>query len=625
MNWSTIRRIVFGTPLPTEEAAHQRLPKILALPVFASDALSSSAYATQEILLNLTLAGFVALRMTLPIAVAIVMLLAVVAISYMQTVHAYPSGGGAYIVASENLSRQLGVLAAAALLTDYVLTVAVSVASGVQQVTSLLPELARWTVPLCVLVVIFIALANLRGVKESGALFAFPTYFFLASMMGMIVWGMVSRHILGIPPYSLPQPPIQATTALSVGLILKAFASGCSALTGVEAISNGVQAFRPPESKNASQTLAVMATLLGILVLGISYLAQSNHVIYAHGYDHESAVSLLARAVFHNNEMLRGVVLVATAMILLIAANTSFADFPRLSSILARDGFMPRQLANLGDRLVYSNGIILLAAFSSLLIIAFHGKTDRLIPLYAVGVFLAFTLSQAGMVKHWLRIRGRGWQWKVAVNGLGAVATGIVLMVVLIEKTLEGAWIVVIIIPVIMWMMNKVYEHYQYLRSQLTLAGYEPEPPSPHTVLVLIHDIHRGVVPALNYAREISSDVRAVHIEVNPQHTPTLKMRWEQWGNGMPLVIIESPYRSLVGPVVEYVKQVQADHPRHIVTVVVPEFVVTKWWQRILHANSALLLKLAVAGIPGVVVTNVRYYLRPPHVPRTPAEGALPR
>lgn len=621
MNWSAARRIVFGTPLPTEEAAHQRLPKILALPVFASDALSSSAYATQEILLNLTLAGIAALHMTLPIAVAIVMLLAVVAISYTQTVHAYPSGGGAYIVASENLSRQFGLLAAAALLTDYVLTVAVSVASGVQQVTSLLPELSRWTVPFCIFVILFIALANLRGVKESGILFAFPTYFFLASMMSMIMWGIVSRHLLGIPPYSLPQPPVQATAALSVGLILKAFASGCSALTGVEAISNGVQAFRPPESKNAAQTLATMAVLLGILVLGISYLAQSNHIIYAHGYDQESAVSLLARAVFHNNEVLRGIVLVATALILLIAANTSFADFPRLSSILARDGFMPRQLSNLGDRLVYSNGIILLATFSALLIVAFHGKTDRLIPLYAVGVFLAFTLSQAGMVKHWLRLRGYGWQWKVAINGLGAAATGVVLVVVLFEKTLEGAWIVVILIPTLMWMMNKVYQHYQYIRSQLTLMGYEPEPLSPHTVLVLIHDVHRGVIPALNYAREISSDVRAVHIEVNPQHTPMLKMRWEQWGYGMPLVIIESPYRSLVSPIVEYVKQVKADHPRHIVTVLVPEFVVTKWWERILHANSALLIKLAVANIPGVVVTNVRYYLKPPRVPQVPAEG----
>lgn len=588
------------------------MPKILALPVFASDALSSSAYATQEILLNLALAGTVALHVTLPITIAIVMLLAVVTISYIQTVHAYPSGGGAYIVASENLSRQMGLLAAAALLTDYILTVAVSVASGVQQVTSLLPELTQFTVPLCILVILFVTLANLRGVKESGVLFAFPTYFFLISVLGMIVWGVVSRHILGIPPYRLPQPPIQATTALSVALVLKAFASGCSALTGVEAISNGVQAFRPPESKNAAQTLTAMAVLLGSLVLGISYLAQANHVVYAHGYDQESAISLVARAVFHNNETLRGMVLVATALILLIAANTSFADFPRLSSILARDGFMPRQLSNLGDRLVYSNGIILLGVFSSLLIVAFHGKTDRLIPLYAVGVFLAFTLSQAGMVRHWLKLRGSGWHWKAVINGLGATATGIVLIVVLIEKTLEGAWIVVIIIPVMIWMMDKVYQHYQYMRSQLSLIGYEPEPPSPHTVLVLIHDVHRGVIPALNYAREIASDVRAVHIEVNPQHTPTLKMRWEQWGDGIPLVIIESPYRSLVGPIVEYVKQVKADHPRHIVTVVVPEFVVTRWWQRILHANSAVLIKLFVANIPGVVVTNVRYYLKPP-------------
>lgn len=612
--WSILRRIIFGAPLPTEQAEFQRLPKILALPVFASDALSSSAYATQEILLNLTLAHLAGMRFTLPLTMAILVLLAIVTTSYTQTVYAYPSGGGAYIVASDNLSVQLGLFAAAALLTDYVLTVAVSVAAGIQQLTSLAPPLYPLTTHLCLLVILTITLTNLRGVKESGTLFAFPVYFFLASMYAMIVWGIFSHHVLRQPLHPLNQTIPAATTVVTAGLLLKAFSSGCAALTGVEAISNGVRAFRLPESRNAAVTLLVMSALLGGLTLGISYLAQVGHVVYTHGMDQESVVSLVARAVFGDNVVWRGMILIATTLILLLAANTSYADFPRLSAILARDGFMPRQLANLGDRLVYSNGIILLGVFSSILIVAFHGHVDRLIPLYAVGVFLSFTLSQAGMVKHWFRYRGKHWQWKAAVNGLGAVTTAVVLTVVIVEKTLQGAWIVLVLIPAIVWIFQRVHAHYQYLRSQLTMIGYETEPLPPHTVLVLVHNVHRGVMPALNYAREISSDVCALHIEIDPANTQILKTRWNQWVQDIPPVIVESPYRSLVGPIVEYIRQVRTDHPRHLVTVVVPEFVVTRWWERFLHANSAFLIKMAVANIPGVVVTNVRYYLKPPQV-----------
>lgn len=627
--WSQLRRVVVGHPLPTEQAEFQRLPKVLALPVFCTDALSSSAYAPQEILLTLTLAGTAGIHWVVPVAAGIVVLLWIVTTSYIQTVHAYPSGGGSYIVAKENLSVHMGLLAAAALLTDYVLTVSVSVASGIQQLTSLIPDLAPLTTLLCLGVILFITLANLRGVRESGTLFALPVYFFLITAFGMILWGVWEHHVLRIPPYPLHQPQPMATTVVTFSLLLKAFASGCAALTGVEAISNGVRAFRPPESRNAAITLVVMSVLLGGLTFGISYLAQVNHVIYAHGIDQESAVSLVARAVFHDNILARALVLIGTTLVLLLAANTSFADFPRLSAILARDGFVPRQLANLGDRLVYSNGIILLGVFSSILIVAFHGHVDRLIPLYAVGVFLSFTLSQAGMVRHWLMQRGKGWQWKAVVNGVGAVITAIVLMVVIVEKALQGAWIVVLIIPTLMWLFGQVKAHYESLRSQLSLVGSVPEPfvPVPHTVLLLVHNVHRGVIPALNYARQISDDVRAIHIEIDPANAEILKARWMQWGQEVPLVIIESPFRSLLSPLVEYIQQVQTDHPGHLVTVVVPEFVVNRWWERILHANSAFLIKMAVANIPGVVVTNVRYYLHSPvtAVGAKPSVASLPQ
>ena len=616
LDWSLVRRLIFGSPLSTEQLSHQRLPKILALPIFASDALSSTAYATQAILLNLLIAGPHVLHLTVPISIAIVVLLWVVVISYTQTVHAYPEGGGTYTVSRENLGINWGLLAAAALLTDYVLTVAVSITSGVQQITSFFTDLAPYQTQLAVAAIWFLTLANLRGAKESGMLFAVPTYFFVITMLGTVGVG-VFGPLFGYHPRPY-QPTTQETAqqvmhAVSLGLILRAFASGCAAMTGIEAVANGVQAFRPPESKNAAQTLVAMGAILSSIFLGISYIAQKYHIVYyGHGegdVSAESVISMVARVVFHDEPLLRGIILFATATILLLAANTAYADFPRLSSILARHGYMPRQLANLGDRLVFSNGIILLAVFVSLLVVAFGGSVDRLIPLYAVGVFTAFTLSQAGMVRHWLQQKGTGWQWKVLVNGIGAVATGIVLLVIIVEKGPQGAWVVLVVIPILMWIFTQINRHYQKVRARLTLIGYEPQPLPPHTVLVLVPDVHRGVIPALEYAREISKDHRAVHIEINPADTQRLKERWEQWGGDMPLVIIESPYRSLIGPLVEYVRQVRQDHPRHLITVVLPEFVVTKWWERVLHNNSAFLIKLALGNVRDVVITNVRYYL----------------
>jgi amino acid transporter len=617
LDWSLVRRLIFGSPLSTEQLSHQRLPKILALPIFASDALSSTAYATQAILLNLLIAGPHVLHLTVPISIAIVVLLWIVVISYTQTVYAYPQGGGTYIVSRENLGIRWGLLAAAAILTDYVLTVAVSITAGVQQITSFFTNLAPYQTELAVAAIWFLTLANLRGARESGLLFAFPTYFFVITMLSMVAVGVLGP-LFGYQPRSYPTPEQTAQTAvhaLSLTVILRAFASGCAAMTGIEAVADGVIAFRAPESKNAAQTLIAMGVILSTIFLGISYIAQTNHIVYyghgAHGEDAsaESVISMAARAVFHDNPLLRGVVLFATAIILLLAANTAYADFPRLSSILARHGYMPRQLANLGDRLVFSNGIILLAVFVSILVVVFGGSVDRLIPLYAVGVFTAFTLSQAGMVRHWLQQKGPGWRWKMLVNGIGAVSTGIVLLVIIVEKGPQGAWLVVVVLPVLMWLFAQVNRHYQKVRARLTLIGYEPPPPPPHTVLVLVPDVHRGVVPALEYAREISKDHRAVHIEINPADTQRLKERWEQWGGDMPLVIIESPYRSLIGPLVEYVRQVRQDHPRHLITVVLPEFVVTKWWERALHNNSAFLIKLALGNVRDVVITNVRYYL----------------
>ncbi len=617
LDWSLVRRLIFGSPLSTEQLSHQRLPKILALPIFASDALSSTAYATQAILLNLLIAGPHVLHLTVPISIAIVVLLWIVVISYTQTVYAYPQGGGTYIVSRENLGIRWGLLAAAAILTDYVLTVAVSITAGVQQITSFFTNLAPYQTELAIAAIWFLTVANLRGARESGLLFAFPTYFFVLTMLSMVAVGVLGP-LFGYQPRSYPPPEQTAQTAvhaLSLTVILRAFASGCAAMTGIEAVADGVIAFRAPESKNAAQTLIAMGVILSTIFLGISYIAQTNHIVYyghgTHGEDAsaESVISMAARAVFHDNPLLRGVVLFATAIILLLAANTAYADFPRLSSILARHGYMPRQLANLGDRLVFSNGIILLAVFVSILVVVFGGSVDRLIPLYAVGVFTAFTLSQAGMVRHWLQQKGPGWRWKMLVNGIGAVSTGIVLLVIIVEKGPQGAWLVVVVLPVLMWLFTQVNRHYQKVRARLTLIGYEPPPPPPHTVLVLVPDVHRGVVPALEYAREISKDHRAVHIEINPADTQRLKERWEQWGGDMPLVIIESPYRSLIGPLVEYVRQVRQDHPRHLITVVLPEFVVTKWWERALHNNSAFLIKLALGNVRDVVITNVRYYL----------------
>ncbi len=621
--WSILRRLVFGSPLASERLEEQRLPKILALPIFSSDALSSVAYGTQEILLMLTVAGAAGIPYLTTISWTIIILLVLVALSYTQTIYAYPNGGGSYVVSRENLSMRAGLLAAAALLTDYVLTVAVSVAAGVQQVTSFFPSMQGQEVLLCLLAICFLTLANLHGVRESGILFALPTYFFVFCMLAMLATGILGP-VFGYHPYDLhalseyknwvstnPGPSDLTGMALLL-LLFKAFASGCAALTGIEAISNGVQAFRRPASRNAAQTMLMMAALLAVMFGGVSYLAKHLKVVYAQDFDSHTVIYWVAYSVFHNNRLLMGAVLFSTSITLLLAANTVYNGFPRLVAILANDKFMPRQLSNLGDRLVFSNGILLLGLASSLLVVAFQGHTDRLIPLYAVGVFLSFTLSQTGMVRHWSRERSRLWRLKATFNGLGAVATCIVLCIIIFEKTLEGAWVVVIVIPMLMAWFTVVNRHYEKLRNQLRVEpDYRPDLSNrSHTVLVLMDRLHRGNIKALRYARQLSDDVRAVRIETMPdtQLKSVILREWEDWGHGVPLVIIDSPYRSLVQPLVEYVKQVKEERPDALVTVVVPEFVVSGIWEKLLHANAAVLLKMALGGIRGVVITNVRYW-----------------
>jgi len=594
----------------------------LGLPVFSSDALSSVAYATEEILLVLLLAGSTytnALHYSWNISIGIAVLLAIVAMSYRQTIHAYPGGGGSYIVARENLGTYPGLIAAAALLIDYVLTVAVSTAAGVAAVTSAVPTLADYRIYLCLGCILFVALANLRGAKESGMLFAIPTYSFVFSFLIMIGYGLFKIWFLGgagisaVHPEHTPPPPILPAVTLS--LILRAFSSGCTALTGVEAVSNGVPAFKPPESKNASTTLTLMATILITVFVGLTYLANKLHIVpdvtlhpgTLQFEPHETVVSMIARSIF-DKSWFYYVIQAATAMILILAANTSFADFPRLSQLLAKDRFIPRQFANIGDRLVFANGIVLLWLLSSVLIAHFEGQTHALIPLYAVGVFLSFTLSQSGMIRHWLSLRTPGWWRSMIINGIGACTTGVVTLVIAYTKFQYGAWIVVVLIPLLVGMFLKINHHYRDLASQLTLKGASHPGPIRHTVLILVAGIHRGVLPALQYAKTIAADCRAIHIEIDPQESERFIKQWEEWGMGIPLVILESPYRSLIDPLFRYLDEVQGEREDHMVTVILPEFVSGRWWHHFLHNQAALLLKIALQFKKGITVTNIRYY-----------------
>jgi amino acid transporter len=627
-----VRRLLFGNPLSSESMEHTLLPKVLALPVFSSDAISSVAYATQQIVLALGGAGLYAAahageytRYTMLITGLIVALLAIVVISYWQTIHGYPNGGGSYIVSKDNLGTMAGLIAAAALLIDYVLTVSVSIASGVQNLGGIpLPHWLAWVhfdylVHWSLLFIALLTLANLRGLKESGAMFAIFTYGFVVMCYVMILIGLVGPFLGWHPQMGYVNQdwgPKKAAETFGLVVLLRAFAQGCSAMTGTEAVSNGIPAFKEPKSQNAAYTLVAMGVILGTIFLGVSWLAMNLHVVYweHHGQTANAVIDQISGAVFgKTGTWAVGYYLTQffTAAILVLAANTSYADFPRLSSILAHDRFLPKQLSNLGDKLVFTNGIVALGLFAALLVVAKKGSVDALIPLYAIGVFLAFTLSQSGMVIHWNKVRDKNWRIKAGINGTGAVATFIVLLDIAYEKFTEGAWAVMVLIVLLVLMFRKIHNHYLDVAQQLKIANYQPPiEPIRNTVLVLVSSLNRGVMPALEYARSLSSDCRAVHICTDPDKMPLLRERWEQYGQGVPLVILNSPFRSLVGPIMRYLDAVQVERRNHTVTVVVPEFVSTKWWHALLHGQTGLRLKLTLLSRKDVIVANVRYYLQ---------------
>lgn len=607
-----LREWVLGAPLPTRRLAGEQLNKIRALAAFSPDALSSIAYANQEIYLGLVVAGAAGLTYSWPIALAIVGLLAVLSLSYAQTIPAYPSGGGSYTVAKENLGSTLGLIAAAALLIDYTLTAAVSLTAGVAAIASAFPALWPHRVTLSLVLLVIIALANLRGTRESGTLMAIPVYFFLVSYLGMLAVGAVRAILEG--PGSLVTAAPPPTEVLSTFLILHTFSAGCTALTGVEAISNGVPAFRGPQSKNAVRTLAVMAALMGLLFVGSIGLTQYFAAIAG---PEETILSALARRILGPGALYIAVQ-AGTLAILAVAANTSFADFPRVASVLARDRYLPNQLTHLGDRLVYSNGMVLLAGLTGLLIIVFQGDSHALIPLFAVGVFLAFTLSQAGMVFHWARLRGPGWRTKMAINGVGALTTLATLIIVGVSKFVDGAWIVVLLIPILVLAFRGVNRHYREVGKELTLKGLPPSlKPMPHPRVVLpVSGVHRGVIEALRYARSISDQVTAVYVETQPGDAERIRKDWESWGQDVPLVVVPSQFRSIIGPFLDFLDETDREHnDGTLATVIMPEFVPARWWQNLLHNQTAWLLRLALTfrrHRQGQVraIVDVPYHLR---------------
>jgi amino acid transporter len=589
----TLRYWILGSPLPSRMMQEKKLNKIRALAAFSPDALSSIAYANQEIYLGLVVAGAAGLSLSFPIAAAISILLAIVAISYTQTIHAYPSGGGSYIVARENLGTFPGLIAAAALLLDYVLNAAVSLTAGVEALASAFPVLWIYRVPLALGLLLLITLINLRGLRETGSLMAVPVYLFLFTFIAMLLYG-IARIIFGMPPVSFQVTAPPAISMLTVVLVMHAFATGCTALTGVEAISNGVPAFRPPEWKNARQTLIVMAVLMGFLFVASMGLTQYLGVVA--GPD-ETILSALTRRLIGTN-IGYYIIQISTLGILTVAANTSFADFPRVSAILAADKFMPRQLFNIGDRLVFSNGILLLSGVTAVLILIFNGDTHLLVPLFAVGAFSAFTLSQAGMVRHWIRSKERGWHLKAFLNGLGAFVTGITLMVIAASKFAEGAWISVLLIPLVIVLFYQIKRHYHSVSHQLSLKGlpHHIQPfPKPRIVLP-VSGVHRGMLDAVRFALSITDDVTAVYIDIDPlQDHAEISKQWKAWFPHIKLVVVPSPDRSIVNPLIDYLDQTDlAHHDGQQAVLVLPEIITPSVFSDILHNQSADLIKKAL-------------------------------
>lgn len=615
--WNRFKRLVLGNPLASHRERHERLTIPIGLAVFASDALSSTAYATEEILIALVGSSFAtqANILSIPVAIAIVVLMIIVVLSYRQVIIAHPSGGGSYEVSKEKLGPIPSQIAGSALLIDYVLTVAVSVSAGVAAITSTGLLSGEHRVAVAVSLVILVMLVNLRGVRESGKAFAVPAYIFIVSMLVMVgygLWQVASGNAPDASGLPLPVAASDSSPWMSIAILLvllKAFSHGCAALTGVESVANGVQAFKEPAEYNASKTMMFMGLILGTIFLGVTYLAYAFHIA-PDPTGHETVVSKVAAAVFSKGTFMYWVIQIITMFILVLAANTSFSGFPRLATILAQDGYLPRQLMNLGDRLVYSNGILILSFFSILLIGLFHADTHALIPLYAVGVFLSFTLAQAGMVVHHREAKEKGWQKSLVINAIGAFATGVVTLILIFEKFMEGAWMVLVAMPIIMFVFRRIKRHYESIGKQLALPedGYCPLA-IEHTVLVLVSSLHRGTIPALEYAKTISDRVEAVHVELNPAATERVKKAWEAWGCGIPLTILKSPYRSISEPLLEYIDEVEDRYEHDLVTIIVPEFVTKKGWHNLLHNQTSIMLKALLRYRPNKVVTTVRYHL----------------
>jgi amino acid transporter len=636
----------------SERLGETLLPKKLALPVFCSDPLSSNAYATEEILLGLSLGGLALLHMTSWVALAVIVLLAVVVASYRQTCYAYPNGGGAYAVSRANLGTNAALVAASALLVDYVLTVAVSVAAGVANVVAAFPALGPYAVPVCVGLVAILGIMNLRGVKESGTIFAIPTYGFIVMVFAMLGWALV-RGLAGHTPVAESAnfqitAQHKATGLLALAIVLRAFSQGCTALTGVEAVSNGVPNFKPPKSRNAANTLSIMGGITIAMFAGITILALASHVRITdipgnligapEGYQQRTVIAQIASATFGGNSVFFYLVQAFTAAILVLAANTAFNGFPILASILGHDGYLPRQFSRRGDRLVYSNGIIILSLLTIALIWSFDASTDRLIQLYIIGVFVSFTLSQAGMVKHWNDVLAherdpvvrRRVHRSRAINGGGAALTALVLGVVLVTKFTHGAWIVVIAMPAVFVMMKAIARHYRHVAVEL-----EPEPagmvlPSRIHSLVLVSRLHKPTLRALAFARATRPDtLTAITVATSQEEARHLQELWAERDIPVPLTVLESPYRDVTTPVLNHVARVRHDHPRDLITIYIPEYVVGRWWEHLLHNQSALRLKAKLLFERNVMVVSVPWQLESTRaglaeVPVSPAPAAVP-